>query len=66
MDDAALRPEDFYEHNAVACTRCHQIGGDAGQCGPEVGRVAGRTTREYLLESVVAPKPAGGAGIRAR
>ena len=54
--DAARGRKIFYEHAAVACTRCHQIGGDGGgNAGPKLDGVASRTTREYLLESVVAP-----------
>ena len=54
--DASRGRKIFYEHAAVACTRCHQIGGDGGgNAGPKLDGVASRTTREYLLESVVAP-----------
>lgn len=46
----------FYEHAAVACTRCHQIGTDAGgNAGPKLDGIASRATREHLLESVVFP-----------
>lgn len=46
----------FYEHAAVACTRCHQIGTDAGgNAGPKLDGIASRATREHLLESIVFP-----------
>ncbi len=46
----------FYEHAAVACTRCHQIGGDSGgNAGPRLDGLAARATREHLLESIVLP-----------
>ena len=46
----------FYEHAAVACTRCHQIGTDSGgNAGPKLNGLASRATREHLLESLVLP-----------
>lgn len=46
----------FYEHAAVACTRCHQIGVDSGgNAGPKLDGLAARVTREHLLESIVSP-----------
>ena len=46
----------FYEHAAVACTRCHQIGTDpGGNAGPKLDGLASRATREHLLESIVLP-----------
>jgi quinoprotein glucose dehydrogenase len=46
----------FYEHAAVACTRCHQIGTDSGgNAGPKLDGLASRATREHLLESIVLP-----------
>lgn len=54
--DAARGRKIFYENAAVACTRCHQIGGDGGgNAGPKLDGLASRTTRESLLESVVFP-----------
>jgi quinoprotein glucose dehydrogenase len=54
--DAARGRKLFYEHAAVACTRCHQIGSDSGgNAGPKLDGIAGRTTAEHLLESVVFP-----------
>ncbi len=54
--DAARGRKIFYENPAVACTRCHHIGNDGGgNAGPVLDGLAGRVTREYLLESVVFP-----------
>jgi quinoprotein glucose dehydrogenase len=54
--DAARGRTLFYEHAAVACTRCHQIGGDSGgNAGPKLDGLAARVTREHLLESIVSP-----------
>ena len=54
--DAGRGRRIFYENAAVACTRCHQISNDGGgNAGPKLDGLAGRVTREHLLESVVFP-----------
>ena len=54
--DAVRGRKLFYEHPAVACTRCHQIGTDSGgNAGPRLDGLASRATREHLLESIVLP-----------
>jgi quinoprotein glucose dehydrogenase len=54
--DAARGRKIFYENPAVACTRCHHIGNDGGgNAGPILDGLAGRVTREHLLESIVFP-----------
>jgi len=54
--DAARGRKIFYEHAAVACTRCHQIGADSGgNAGPKLDGIASRATAEHLLESIVFP-----------
>jgi quinoprotein glucose dehydrogenase len=54
--DAARGRKIFYENPAVACTRCHHIGNDGGgNAGPVLDGLAGRVTREHLLESIVFP-----------
>jgi quinoprotein glucose dehydrogenase len=57
--DAERGRKLFYEHAAVACTRCHQIGTDSGgNAGPKLDHLASRVTREHLLESIVFPNRA--------
>jgi len=54
--DAARGRKIFYENASVACTRCHQIGTDGGgNAGPKLDGLAGRVTREHLLESILFP-----------
>lgn len=53
--DARRGREIFYEKTAVACLRCHKIGPRGGEVGPELTHVARDKSREYLLESLVAP-----------
>lgn len=62
--NAARGKRIFYENTAVACTRCHQIGADGGgNAGPKLDGIAGRVTREHLLESVVFPNKAIAEGF---
>ena len=44
-----------YEHPTAQCIRCHQIGGEGGQVGPDLTGIGARKSRRYLLESLVAP-----------
>jgi quinoprotein glucose dehydrogenase len=45
----------FFEKAAAACVRCHKIGTRGGEVGPALAKIAKDQTREYLLESIVAP-----------
>ncbi|MDR3622322.1 MAG: HEAT repeat domain-containing protein [Paludisphaera borealis] len=45
----------FFEKAEVQCVRCHKVGGQGGDVGPDLSGVGGRQPREYLLESIVAP-----------
>lgn len=44
-----------FEHLAAQCTRCHKLGGEGAEVGPDLSKVAARLPREKLLESLVAP-----------
>jgi quinoprotein glucose dehydrogenase len=39
----------------VYCLRCHKVGNDGGEVGPNLSSIGNQKTREYLLESIVAP-----------
>lgn len=43
------------EHLAAQCTRCHKIGGEGAEVGPDLSKIAKRMNREQLLEAVVLP-----------
>lgn len=45
------------EKTEVYCLRCHKLGGQGGEVGPELSKIAAdpAKTREYLLESIVDP-----------
>ena len=45
----------FPERADVSCVRCHKIGNDGGDVGPNLAGIGQRQPREYLLESLVAP-----------
>lgn len=45
----------FFERNDVQCVRCHKVGGEGGEVGPDLTKIAAQKNAEYLLESIVAP-----------
>ncbi len=45
----------FFERSANSCVRCHKIGGQGGEVGPDLSKIGGQQKREYLLESIVLP-----------
>ncbi len=53
--DAAAGRRIFEEKIEVACIRCHKFQGKGGDVGPAIDSFGPKHTREYLLESVVAP-----------
>jgi len=42
-------------HEVQKCIACHRVGSEGGKVGPNLSDVGKRTTRDYLLESVVVP-----------
>ncbi len=53
--DAKQGKEIFMTHAAGQCAKCHKVNGDGGVAGPELSGIGTRHTRNYLLESLVAP-----------
>jgi quinoprotein glucose dehydrogenase len=45
----------FFEKAEVACLRCHKVGDDGGEVGPNLTHIGKEKSREYLLESMVDP-----------
>ncbi|NBU45714.1 MAG: heme-binding protein, partial [Betaproteobacteria bacterium] len=45
----------FLERVEASCVRCHKVGTEGGEVGPVLDGIAGKQSREYLLESIVAP-----------
>src|SRR5206468_3650154 len=52
--DAVRGKEIFLSKTAVECQRCHKLDGQGGEVGPPLNGL-GKQTRDYLLESIVAP-----------
>lgn len=61
--DARKGQTVFREKVSVSCVRCHKVGFDGGEVGPELTRIAVDKTREYLLESIVDPNKAIAKGF---
>jgi len=53
--NAAKGKQVALEHLAAQCTRCHKIGGEGAEVGPDLSKIAKRMNREQLLESLVLP-----------
>ena len=53
--DAAVGRKIFFERADASCLRCHKIGWEGGDVGPNLTGIGQRQTREYLLESIIAP-----------
>ena len=45
----------FYERAEVFCSRCHKIGSDGGEAGPNLTGIGSRQPRGYILESIITP-----------
>ncbi|MEO7297882.1 MAG: HEAT repeat domain-containing protein [Verrucomicrobiota bacterium] len=45
----------FFERPEASCVRCHKINNEGGDIGPQLAGVGSRQTREYILESLIAP-----------
>lgn len=43
------------EHLAAQCTRCHKIGKEGAEVGPDLSKISKRMNREQLLEAIVLP-----------
>ena len=58
------RGRKIYRDNAaVYCVRCHKVGGEGGEVGPELTGIGAKHPRTYLLESIVVPNQAIAQGF---
>jgi quinoprotein glucose dehydrogenase len=53
--DAQRGAREFYDNQILPCARCHKVGGDGGEAGPDLSRIGAQHPPEYLLEAVVKP-----------
>ena len=56
--DAQRGRQIFFERTNLSCLRCHHIGKDGGEVGPDLSDVGLRRDRHYLVESIVDPNRA--------
>ena len=61
--NAAEGKKIFFEKVEASCLRCHKIGDEGGEAGPNLTGVASRKPREYFLESIVDPNAQIAAGF---
>jgi quinoprotein glucose dehydrogenase len=54
---------EFFQNNVLPCARCHKVGGEGGEAGPDLSRIGAQHPPEYLLESVVKPNAHIAAGF---
>jgi quinoprotein glucose dehydrogenase len=53
--DTTRGKQIFFERADAQCVRCHKIGGQGGDVGPDLSHVSAQKDRRYLLESIVLP-----------
>ncbi|HEU4591235.1 MAG TPA: HEAT repeat domain-containing protein, partial [Steroidobacteraceae bacterium] len=53
--DARRGAREFYDNQILPCARCHKVGGNGGEAGPDLSRIGAQQPPEYLLEAVVKP-----------
>lgn len=45
----------FYTRTELSCVRCHKVGSQGGEVGPDLSAIAKDKDARYLLESIVFP-----------
>ena len=60
--DAERGRRVFWERSEVGCVRCHRVGNQGGEVGPDLSKI-GEKARDYLLESIVVPNKAIAKGF---
>ncbi len=53
--DPALGKTIFFQHQTAQCMKCHSYDDFGGNAGPRINGVAGRLTREQILEALIDP-----------
>jgi quinoprotein glucose dehydrogenase len=61
--DAKIGEDVFKNHGAAQCVRCHKVGGDGADVGPDLTTIGRDRSREYLLEAIVDPGAAIAPGF---
>lgn len=59
VDDASLTGRNFQQgkdmYNAITCGRCHALGGEGGNIGPDLTQLGTRFSNKDILESIIEP-----------
>jgi len=57
MDGDTLRGREFFfdTEGPAPCAKCHQVGEEGGDIGPELTFVAGTRTAKFIIESILQP-----------
>ncbi len=53
--DVGRGSQQFFDNQVLPCGRCHKIGAEGGEAGPDLTRIGSQHPPQYLLESVVTP-----------
>jgi putative heme-binding domain-containing protein len=53
--DVARGKALFMDPQGMACAKCHKVGGEGGQIGPDLSSVGAKYGRDKLIESVLKP-----------
>jgi quinoprotein glucose dehydrogenase len=55
--------QEFFQNQVLPCARCHKVGGEGGEAGPDLSLIGAQKKKEYLLESVIKPSAHIAAGF---
>jgi quinoprotein glucose dehydrogenase len=53
--DSEVGRHTFFDRPDASCSKCHTVQGKGGIVGPDLSKIGGQKTREYLLESILFP-----------
>ena len=54
---------EFFQNQVLPCARCHKVGGEGGEAGPDLSLIGAQKSKEYLLESIIKPSVHIAAGF---
>jgi len=54
---------EFFQNQVLPCARCHKVGGEGGEAGPDLSLIGAQKKKEYLLESIIKPSAHIAAGF---
>jgi putative heme-binding domain-containing protein len=54
---------EFFQNQVLPCARCHKVGGEGGEAGPDLSLIGAQKSKKYLLESIIKPSMHIAAGF---